>query len=150
MTLPMDISISTDPIAADAAAPLSAIWVVAGALIEKNTGEVLIAKRPAMKALAGLWEFPGGKIEAGETPLQALRRELSEEIGVEIQLNAAFPVNFTTYVYERFIITVLLFRITDWVGTPVAIEHQEIDWLPVNDLKSVPLTPASHAFAALL
>jgi len=113
------------------------ILVAAAALIDPD-GRVLIAKRPPDKAMAGLWEFPGGKIEAGETPEQALIRELAEELGVMVKEPCLAPFTFASHSYDRFHLLMPLFLCRRWEGTPVPREHASIKWVRPRDLIADP------------
>src|SRR5215475_1645139 len=122
---------------ADKAKPI--ILVVAAALIDPD-GRVLIAKRPPEKAMAGLWEFPGGKIEVGETPEQALIRELSEELGIVVREPCLAPFTFASHAYENFHLLMPLFLCRRWEGTPVPHEHVAVKWVRPRDLIADPIS----------
>jgi len=109
------------------------ILVAAAALIDPD-GRVLIAQRPPEKAMAGLWEFPGGKIEAGETPEQALIRELKEELGILVREPCLAPFIFASHAYETFHLLMPLFLCRRWDGTPVPREHVAVKWIRPRDL----------------
>ena len=113
------------------------ILVVAAALIDPD-GRVLIAKRPPEKAMAGLWEFPGGKIEAGETPEQALIRELAEELAVTVREPCLAPFAFASHSYDKFHLLMPLFLCRRWEGMPVPREHAAIKWIRPRDLIADP------------
>jgi 8-oxo-dGTP diphosphatase len=113
------------------------ILVAAAALIDPD-GRVLIAKRPPDKAMAGLWEFPGGKIEAGETPEQALIRELAEELGVMVKEPCLAPFTFASHSYDAFHLLMPLFVCRRWEGTPAPREHVGIKWVKPRDLIADP------------
>lgn len=117
--------------------------VVAGALIDK-AGRVLISERPAGKNLAGYWEFPGGKIEAGETPEDALVRELNEELGVAVDKTAMTPVSSVAFDYPEFRIVMPLFACLRWRGEPAGREGQRTAWSDMAEIASgrYPLPPA--------
>jgi 8-oxo-dGTP diphosphatase len=115
------------------------ILVAAAALIDPD-GRVLIAKRPPDKAMAGLWEFPGGKIEAGETPEQALIRELAEELGIMVKEPCLAPFTFASHSYDRFHLLMPLYLCRRWEGTPVPREHTSIKWVRPRDLIADPHT----------
>ena len=112
---------------------LPIVLVTAVALVDDN-GRVLIAQRPEGKSMAGLWEFPGGKIEPGETPEYSLVRELEEELGIETRECCFSPIGFTSHSYETFHILMPLFVCRLWQGTPEALEHQELRWVNPQDL----------------
>lgn len=107
--------------------------VVAAALIDPD-GRVLIAERPPGKAMAGLWEFPGGKIEPGETPETALIRELHEELGITVKAACLAPFTFASYTYEQFHLLMPLYLCRRWEGTPSPREHAAIKWMKPRDL----------------
>ncbi|MFC5050651.1 (deoxy)nucleoside triphosphate pyrophosphohydrolase [Rubritalea spongiae] len=112
--------------------------VVCG-LIEDAAGELLLCQRPEGKAQAGLWEFPGGKVEAGESEREALARELLEELGCEFEIGEALtPVEHD---YGDFLIRLIPFRCR-CLGTPKALEHQAIEWVSMDQVKSYDLAPA--------
>ena len=115
----------------------SVILVAAAALIDPD-GRVLIAERPAGKAMAGLWEFPGGKLEAGETPEQALIRELHEELGISVKEACLAPFTFASHGYAGFHLLMPLYLCRRWDGTPVPREHRAIKWVRPRDLMSDP------------
>ena len=107
--------------------------VVAAALIDPD-GRVLIAERPPGKAMAGLWEFPGGKIEPGETPEAALIRELSEELGILVKPACLAPFTFASHSYAQFHLLMPLYLCRRWEGTPQPREHVAIKWVRPRDL----------------
>jgi mutator protein MutT len=115
---------------------------VLAAVIERE-GRLLLARRPAGKRHAGRWEFPGGKFLPGETPLEAARRELDEELGVEVvsvgALRAAVPDPGSRFVIE--------FYSTEIRGEPSSLEHDAVAWVPPEELPLYPLAPSDHAFA---
>ena len=113
------------------------VMVVAAALITTRSPrpQVLLAQRPAGKSMAGLWEFPGGKVESGETPETALVREMREELGIVINEGSLTPLTFASHSYETFHLLMPVFQCIDsWSGTPVGAEGQEIGWVTANDL----------------
>ena len=113
------------------------ILVVAAALIDPD-GRVLIAKRPPDKAMAGLWEFPGGKIEAGETPEQALIRELAEELAITVKEPCLAPFTFASHGYQKFHLLMPLFLCRRWEGMPAPRVHAAIKWIKPRDLIADP------------
>lgn len=124
--------------------------VVAAALIDPD-GRVLIAQRPPGKEMAGLWEFPGGKIEAGETPEQALIRELREELGIAVQPACLAPFTFASHAYARFHLLMPLYVCRRWEGTPTPHEHSAIKWVKPRALIANPdLYPMPAADLPLL
>jgi 8-oxo-dGTP diphosphatase len=120
---------------------LRLVLVAACALIDSN-GRVLIAKRPEGKSMAGLWEFPGGKVEAGERPEQTVIREMREEIGIEIQENSLAPFVFASHRYPDFHLLMPLFLCRSWEGTAQAREALEIAWVRPEGLTGYPMPPA--------
>ena len=104
------------------------VLVVAAALLDSD-GRVLIAQRPPGKAMAGLWEFPGGKIETGETPEDALVRELREELGLAVKPPCLAPFTFASHTYEAFHLLMPLYVCRRWEGTPQAREHAALKWI---------------------
>ncbi len=119
------------------------VLVAACALIDADN-RVLIAKRPEGRPLAGLWEFPGGKVEQGETPEDALIRELFEELSVRVTNPCLAPLTFSSYDYPEFHILLALFVCRRWEGSPVPREAQEIKWVRANRLREFPMPPADE------
>ena len=122
-------------------ADLKLTLVVACALIDVDS-RVLIAQRPEGKAMAGLWEFPGGKIEPGERPEATLIRELHEELGVTVKDACLAPLTFASYAYETFHLLMPLYICRRWEGDVVAREGQKLAWVRVNKLRDYPMPPA--------
>ncbi len=114
------------------------ILVAAAALIDPD-GRVLIAERPPGKAMAGLWEFPGGKVEAGETPEQALIRELDEELGILVQELCLAPFTFASHSYAAFHLLMPLYLCRRWEGIPIPREHVAVKWVRPRDLIADPV-----------
>jgi 8-oxo-dGTP diphosphatase len=119
------------------------LLVVAVALIDAD-GRVLIAQRPAGKQLGGLWEFPGGKIEAGERPEETLIRELREELGIETKADCLAPLTFASHPYDDFHLLMPLYVCRRWEGFVQAREHQALKWVRARDLKDYPMPPADE------
>lgn len=115
------------------------LLVVAAALIDSQ-GRVLLAQRPAHKALGGLWEFPGGKVEPGETPEAALVRELKEELDVIVEPDALDP--FASHSYQDFHLLMPLFATKTWRGDPTAHDAQALAWVKPADMRTYPMPPA--------
>jgi 8-oxo-dGTP diphosphatase len=115
------------------------ILVAAAALIDPD-GRVLIAQRPPEKAMAGLWEFPGGKVEAGETPEQALIRELKEELGILVREPCLAPFTFASHAYKTFHLLMPLFLCRRWDGIAVPREHAAVKWIRPRDLMADPVS----------
>ena len=125
------------------------ILVSAVALIDRD-GRVLIAQRPKGKSMAGLWEFPGGKIESGESPEQALIRELYEELGIETWSSCLAPLTFASHRYTEFHLLMPLFVCRKWDGIPKSKEGQNLKWVYVNNLKDFPMPAADIPLIAIL
>ncbi|TAH64600.1 MAG: 8-oxo-dGTP diphosphatase MutT [Rhodopseudomonas palustris] len=117
------------------------LLVVAVALIDADN-RVLIAQRPEGKQLAGLWEFPGGKLDAGERPEQALIRELQEELGIEVKEACLAPLTFASHAYDDFHLLMPLYICRRWQGTVTAREGQNLAWVRANKLRDYPMPPA--------
>ena len=115
--------------------------VVACALIDADN-RVLIAQRPANKAMAGLWEFPGGKVNDGERPEDALIRELAEELGITVREACLAPLTFASHTYADFHLLMPLYICRRWEGTVTATEHQALAWVRANKLRDYPMPPA--------
>lgn len=135
-----------------AAAPATGtriLLVAACALIDPD-GRVLLARRPEGKPLAGLWEFPGGKVHAGETPEAALIRELAEELGIGVQAPCLAPFAFASHGYEAFHLLMPLYLCRRWEGAVVPREGQALAWVRANRLAEYPMPPADKPLVALL
>ncbi len=126
---------------ADVAKPI--ILVAACALIDTD-GRILIAQRPEGKSLAGMWEFPGGKVEAGETPEQALIRELNEELGIETKETCLAPLTFASYSYEKFHLLMPLYICRRYWGVPQSKEGQALKWVRARNLRDYDMPPADE------
>ncbi|MEM9845763.1 MAG: 8-oxo-dGTP diphosphatase MutT [Pseudomonadota bacterium] len=125
------------------------ILVSAVALIDVD-GRVLLAQRPEGKSMAGLWEFPGGKVEAGETPEAALIRELQEELGIDTWESCLAPLTFASHSYEDFHLLMPVFACRKWEGIPQSKEGQKLKWVRGNELRSYPMPPADVPLVAML
>ena len=125
------------------------LLVVACALVDQD-GRVLITQRPEGKPLAGLWEFPGGKVEAGETPEETLIRELHEELGIETKAACLAPLTFASHDYERFHLLMPLFVCRRFTGTPMAREGQALKWVRPRQLRDYPMPPADEPLIPFL
>jgi 8-oxo-dGTP diphosphatase len=117
------------------------VLVAACALIDVD-GRVLLAQRPQGRTMAGLWEFPGGKIEAGEKPEDSLIRELKEELGIDVKEACLAPLTFASHTYEDFHLMMPLYVCRRWEGTPAALEGQQLAWVRPNKLRDYPMPPA--------
>ena len=125
------------------------LLISAVALIDRD-GRVLLAQRPEGKAMAGLWEFPGGKIENGETPEQALIREIDEELGVNTKQSCLAPVSFSSYAYDAFHLLLLLYICRRWQGSPKPQEGGELAWVKPSQLRQFDMPPANKEFISVL
>ncbi len=125
------------------------VLVAACALVDPD-GRVLLCQRPQGKTLAGLWEFPGGKLEPGETPEACLIRELKEELDVEVAAACLAPFVFASHSYESFHLLMPLYLCRRWEGAPRALEHSEIRWLRPSRLAELPMPPADEPLVAYL
>ncbi|MCR8828177.1 (deoxy)nucleoside triphosphate pyrophosphohydrolase [Pseudosulfitobacter koreensis] len=128
---------------------MKVVLVSAVALIDVD-GRVLLAQRPEGKSMAGLWELPGGKVEAGETPEAALIRELNEELGIETWQSCLAPLTFASHSYDDFHLLMPLFACRRWGGTPMSKENQALKWVRPNDLKSYPMPAADVPLIPIL
>ena len=123
--------------------------VVACALIDVDK-RVLLAQRPENKSMAGLWEFPGGKVEPGERPEATLIRELHEEIGITVSEACLAPLTFASHAYEAFHLLMPLYICRRWEGLVVARERQKLAWVRANQLRDYPMPPADIPLIAHL
>lgn len=128
---------------------MKVVLVSAVALIDVD-GRVLIAQRPEGKSMAGLWEFPGGKVETGESPEAALMRELHEELGIETWESCLAPLTFASHSYEEFHLLMPLFACRKWAGQPQAREGQQLKWVRANALRDYPMPPADLPLIPIL
>jgi len=128
---------------------LRIVLVVACALVDAD-GRVLVAQRPEGKALAGLWEFPGGKLEPGERPEDSLIRELAEELGIAVKPACLAPLTFASHAYETFHLLMPLYVCRRWEGTPEGREGQAIRWVKPARLRDLPMPPADIPLIAHL
>jgi 8-oxo-dGTP diphosphatase len=134
---------------AEAALPTPLLLVVACALVDPD-GRVLIAQRPEGKPMAGLWEFPGGKVEPGETPEATLVRELREELGIDVSASCLAPLSFASHAYEEFHLLMPLYVCRRWNGTPEPREVAALKWVRPNRLRDYPMPPADVPLVAAL
>ncbi len=125
------------------------VLVSAVALIDAD-GRVLLAERPEGRSMAGLWEFPGGKVEPGETPEAALIRELHEELGIDTWASCLAPLSFASHAYPDFHLLMPLFACRRWQGTAIPREGQRLAWVRVNELKNYPMPPADLPLIPIL
>lgn len=131
------------------AAPLRLLLVVAVALVDRD-GRVLVSQRPPGKQLAGLWEFPGGKVEPGERPEATLIRELAEEIGVSVEEPCLAPLTFASHAYESFHLLMPLYICRRWSGTPRGLEGQALKWVRPGALRDLAMPPADEPLIPFL
>jgi 8-oxo-dGTP diphosphatase len=125
------------------------VLVVACALVDTD-GRILIAQRPEGKNLAGLWEFPGGKVEPGEQPEAALIRELKEELGIDVTEACLAPLTFASHAYEDFHLLMPLYVCRRWKGEIAQQEHSGLKWVKPNRLRDFPMPPADEPLIAHL
>jgi 8-oxo-dGTP diphosphatase len=130
-------------------APKKLVLVVACALIDAD-GRVLLAQRPEGKTLAGLWEFPGGKVEPGETPETSLIRELEEELGIITKAACLAPLSFASHAYETFHLLMPLYICRRFEGNPIPREGQQLKWVRAKDLRKYAMPPADEPLVAAL
>jgi 8-oxo-dGTP diphosphatase len=128
---------------------MKTVLVSAVALIDVD-GRVLLAQRPEGKSMAGLWEFPGGKVEQGETPEAALIRELQEELGIDTWQSCLAPLTFASHSYDDFHLLMPVFACRKWGGTPTPREGQTLKWVHGKDLKSYPMPAADIPLIPIL
>ncbi len=128
---------------------ITLLLVSACALIDADN-RVLLAQRPPGKSLEGLWEFPGGKIEPGETPEQALVREMMEELGIKVKAKELAPVGFASHSYEKFHLLMPLFAVRKWLGVATPREGQKIAWVKPLEMAAFPMPPADEPLIARL
>jgi 8-oxo-dGTP diphosphatase len=125
------------------------VLVAACALIDPD-GRVLIAQRPPEKSMAGLWEFPGGKVEAGERPEETVIRELKEELGIDVKEACLAPFTFASHTYPDFQLLMPLYVCRRWEGTVAPLEHKAVKWVFPRELSSYPMPPADLPLIPML
>lgn len=128
---------------------MKTVLVSAVALIDPD-GRILLAQRPEGKSMAGLWEFPGGKVEAGETPEAALIRELHEELGIDTWASCLAPLTFASHSYDDFHLIMPLFACRKWQGIVTPLEGQKLAWVRSKDLTDFDMPPADKPLVAIL
>lgn len=125
------------------------VLVAACALVDAD-GRVLLAERPEGKAMAGLWEFPGGKVEPGETPETSLIRELKEELGIDVSAACLAPLTFASHTYEKFHLLMPLYICRKWDGIAQPLEGQRLKWVAPARMDDYPMPPADVPLVAAL
>jgi 8-oxo-dGTP diphosphatase len=138
------------PGAAPQAGASGPVVLVAAVALVDTDGRVLLARRPEGKPMAGLWEFPGGKVKPGETPEAALRRELAEELGIDVHASCLAPFTFASHAYADFHLLMPLYVCRKWTGIPAAREGQRLAWVRPERLGEYPMPPADGPLVALL
>lgn len=134
---------------ATGAEPKRLLLVAACALVDAD-GRVLLAQRPAHKQLGGLWEFPGGKVEPGETPEETVVRELHEELGIETKTACLAPLTFASHSYETFNLLMPLFVCRRFWGIPQPLEAQQLKWVRPTKMRDYPMPPADEPLIPFL
>lgn len=129
---------------------MSNILLVTACALVDTDNRILLAQRPEGKSLAGLWEFPGGKIEQGETPEESLVRELKEELGITTQTACLAPLTFASYAYEKFHLLMPLFICRKFEGIPMPQENQILKWVRPDKLRDYPMPPADEPLIPVL
>ena len=131
-------------------APTKKLLLVAAVALIDPDGRVLLAQRPEGKPMAGLWEFPGGKVEAGERPEAALIRELFEELGITVREPCLAPLTFASHAYETFHLLMPLYACRRWEGFLQPREGQALKWVRPRDLRTYPMPPADEPLIPFL
>ncbi|MEQ9638407.1 MAG: (deoxy)nucleoside triphosphate pyrophosphohydrolase [Alphaproteobacteria bacterium] len=129
---------------------MSRIVLVAAVALVDADGRVLIGQRPEGKHMAGLWEFPGGKVEPGEAPEATLIRELDEELGIDVTAACLAPFTFASHAYDDFHLLMPLYVCRRWSGTPRPLEHGDLKWVRPARLADYPMPPADKPLVAML
>ncbi|SHN00471.1 (deoxy)nucleoside triphosphate pyrophosphohydrolase [Roseibium suaedae] len=129
---------------------MSRIVLVAACALVDADGRILLAQRPEGKSLAGLWEFPGGKVEEGERPEQSLIRELDEELGIKVNEACLAPLTFASHAYQDFHLLMPLYVCRRWEGTPTGQEGQVLKWVRPVRLRDYPMPPADEPLIPFL
>ncbi|MDG1708245.1 MAG: 8-oxo-dGTP diphosphatase MutT [Emcibacteraceae bacterium] len=129
--------------------PVNLITVSAAVMVDTD-GRILLAQRPEGKSMAGLWEFPGGKVEAGETPERALIRELKEELGIDTTESCLAAFTFASHSYDDFHLLMPVFLCRKWDGMVTPQEGQALKWVKINELKNYPMPPADKPLLAMI
>ena len=124
-------------------------FVAAAALVDRD-GRVLLAQRPPGKHLAGSWEFPGGKVDAGERPEEALIRELNEELGIDTHSSCLAPATFASHGYDDFHLVMLVYLCRKWTGAPRGLEGQDLRWARPPEMFAIDMPPADRPIIGIL
>ena len=122
--------------------PVAEVMLVVAAALRLGDGRVLVQQRPEGKPMAGLWEFPGGKVEPGETPEAALARELAEELGIGFDAGGLTPLAFASEARDARHLVLLLYRLERWEGTPEPRHASALRWATVEEMRALPMPPA--------
>ncbi len=133
-----------------AAQPDTPVALVSAVALVDIDGRILLAQRPEDKSMTGLWEFPGGKVDEGETPEAALIRELKEELAIDITASCLAPLTFASHVYEDFHLLMPLFVCRVWKGMPTPQEGQALKWVRLENLTDYAMPPADEPLVAIL
>ena len=131
-------------------APSPPLLLVSAVALIDSVGRILLGRRPSDKLMPGLWEFPGGKINLGETPEEALIRELREELAIDTKESCLAPIAFASHRYDKFHLLMPLFVCRVWEGIPQPIEGQELAWVTIGDMRNYPMPPADIPLVAML
>ncbi len=126
------------------------IVLVSAVVLVDRDGKILLAQRPPGKSMEGLWEFPGGKVESGETPERALIRELQEELGISTWQSCLAPLTFASHAYDTFHLLMPLFICRKWDGIPRPKENQKLVWVSKSDLRDYPMPPADKPLIPII
>ncbi len=126
------------------------LLLVSAVIMIDIDGRILLAQRPQGKSMAGLWEFPGGKVEEGETPERALIRELNEELNIDVTEACLAPFVFASHTYEDFHLLMPTFLCRQWDGILTAQEGQNLKWVRIQDLQKYPMPPADEPLIAMI
>lgn len=129
---------------------VSPLLLVVAVALRDASGRVLLAQRPEGKSLAGLWEFPGGKLDPQEVPEQALCRELAEELGITVDPEDLIPLTFASHAYGQIHLLMPLYACARWQGLPMPREGQNLAWVAPSDFADYPMPPADQPLAAFL
>ena len=124
--------------------------LVSAAILIDQAGRILLAQRPPGRSFSGMWEFPGGKVESGESPEEALCRELKEELSVSVQTEDLWAYRFVSHAYDDFHLVMVVYSVRKWEGEVIPLEGQRFSWVKPADLLSYPTPPADLPLFKLL